>query len=237
MEASLAEAIAELNNKGVHEIKRGKYSHACRYLSKAVYRTRQAMMESPSLFDLKSEKPCLDSRVSFVASPITERFLNTAPSGVDSINHSVRILSIPFEINYDFDSRKFLPLTDVTSTCVVVIFNLAIARQLKAITESVSHSSTYNDLKGAMRLYELSYKLYANEMVELDVHYSIATLNNLAHIHYHLGDSVKAKQCCEGLLRCIMYVAQQFDFKDMLKCYFWCVWRLILNDPCTAPAA
>jgi hypothetical protein len=124
-----------------------------------------------------------------------------------------------------------------------VLFNLALAHHLAALNENVMASGTSSrdaTLQRAINLYQLSHTLRCQEtLVYDDAVYFMAFLNNLAHIHHMVGNKIKAEQCCQHLLACIMYMTEYDDERtySVFREFFPTIKHLILEDSHTAAGA
>jgi len=121
---------------------------------------------------------------------------------------------------------------------LMIMFNLALAYQLRAISMTASHcendgsSLTFDrntELEKALHLYELADQLHVNYLqqqpnsivetsLEDDSRRSIGSIrfkmvisNNIGEIHRSVGDSAKHKMCLKHLLSTVMSVVNRED--------------------------
>jgi hypothetical protein len=61
----------------------------------------------------------------------------------------------------------------------------------------------------SISLYELAHSLQLHEGIDLGMEHTMATINNLGHIHRVMGDEEKALKCFHHLLSILMYLQVQ----------------------------
>jgi hypothetical protein len=124
-----------------------------------------------------------------------------------------------------------------------LLFNLALVHHLAALNRNVMSSDTSSrdaTLQKAIKLYQLSHVLICQETLGYDdAVYFMASLSNLAHIHHMVGNKIKAEQCCQHLLACIMYMTEYDDERtySVFREFFPTIKHLILEDSHTAAGA
>ena len=98
---------------------------------------------------------------------------------------------------------------------LIVIFNLALAHQLRAIDQIASTSSSADQklLQKALQLYELAYQLHLDECQDStnydrvgSLRFTMIVSNNLGEIHRIAGRQEKHEMCLQHLLQTIMYL-------------------------------
>lgn len=136
----------------------------------------------------------------------------------------------------------------------VVIYNLALSHQLKAM--SLSRSSAHNDrlcyltcMRKALRLYEFSHFILNKQSFSARVPalFCMALVSNLGQIHNLLGDVPKATICNEHLLSVLMYAIDRgklnnfvppgVDQQVLFEGFLAIVQHLFISNDCLAPAA
>lgn len=112
--------------------------------------------------------------------------------------------------------------------CCMIIFNLAIAYQLRGDRES---------LMRAMKLYELSFNLQRDQQFENNILFTLAIINNLGLVHRQLNDEHSAGKCFDHVLSTLMYLTDCGQASEcILEGFFYNVTGAI-SEPSIAPAA
>mmetsp|Transcript_17517 Transcript_17517/g.42622 ORF Transcript_17517/g.42622 Transcript_17517/m.42622 type:complete len:396 (+) Transcript_17517:310-1497(+) len=159
----------------------------------------------------------------------------------------------PISFNDVFMRETASSYHGVVEMSISIMFNFALSHQLTAV--SGQSPNPVVTLGHSISLYELAHSLQLHEGIDLGMEHTMATINNLGHIHRVLGDEDKAMKCFQHLLSILMYlqVQEQIDGSRNLdneesmsstrRClieneiFFESVSPLILSDVAAAPAA
>ena len=159
----------------------------------------------------------------------------------------------PISFNDVFMRETASSYHGVVEMSISIMFNFALSHQLTAV--SGQSPDPVVTLGHSISLYELAHSLQLHEGIDLGMEHTMATINNLGHIHRVLGDEDKAMKCFQHLLSILMYlqVQEQIDGSRNLdndesiswtrRClieneiFFESVSPLILSDFAAAPAA
>ena len=126
-----------------------------------------------------------------------------------------------------------------TALSFIVLFNIALAHQLKAIETIpflVDSKDRMETLKQPMKLYELAYQLqFQCKEVEqsrlqrscddtstgndhpFDLRLMLLMTNNISEIHRLAGNEIKHNHCLEHLLNAVMYMNQVCENEEILS--------------------
>jgi hypothetical protein len=255
--SSHANMVVKLNNEAVLLIATFNYTAACDLLSEALQMLREGFTEDDkSVTNSRYSEHQEIQQTSGVAGPEIH--------GDGHVRLGPRLLVAPRKANQQHEVdcsasscyyiyRKPIEIQELPSSGIsahdyslliqAVLFNLALAHHLAALNENVMASGTSSrdaTLQRAINLYQLSHTLRCQEtLVYDDAVYFMAFLNNLAHIHHMVGNKIKAEQCCQHLLACIMYMAEYDDEEThaVFQEFFPTIKHLILEDSHTAAGA
>ena len=246
MDGLIIEEAANLNNQAVFALENGALPSACRAFKLALQRVRKdignAQQDESELVIPKMNvdtpsrgfKQILPKRLAVQGlSHCCEVPDDDPTSSTLSFKNSRGIHKEPIPI---FD----IPTSNITSEdysrlCVTIIFNFAMANHLIAFENKTFPDEAH--LQKAARLYELIYRIRYEGNLDFVALISLATLHNLAHIHYCLENKALAEQCCERLLGCVVYLAERHGRWEYFAKFFGSIRQFILMDPSTATAA
>jgi tetratricopeptide (TPR) repeat protein len=183
-------AAMHQNNSAVALISAGHYDAAMSSLSSALKTYKQLMDTNDA--SPQTEMASLDRCMAQSSAAVQGNHLATHEdkSGRYIYRQAIRI---PQDMQCDCQTNAML--------CVVVIFNLALAHHLAAGGETKQHR-----LRKAVKLYELAFQLLQQEehLLENNVMFTMATLNNIGLAHQQLNDEETASKCFQHLLSALM---------------------------------
>ena len=133
---------------------------------------------------------------------------------------------------------------------VVIVFNLALAHHLTAVTYHpvIGSPSRLGNLRKACTLYEHGYQLTVNAQRFVDPTRAMALLNNLAICHSELNNHVHEGKCWNLLLSLVAYLtyggcggpassSNNPDEQEIISGFMDNVSHLLLSTAVTSPAA
>ena len=220
------------NNEGTYHLKKGDYETAINELLSALRLLKKAMRAS----SYDDARPCnMGEYSSLQTSPFsyevgTERDFEEFPS--------TYIYRNPLRIKCGIVTECRDSCNKVAST---IVFNLALVYHLRGVYPlEHGRKSRDEDLKKSVCFYEKAFVLQQNEKCGENGIRSLATLNNLAHVHYLVRNDLKANTCWHMLLSLIVIITDSCRTNvsvDEVSCFLGSVTHLILKDTGTAPAA
>ena len=199
------------------------------------------------------------------SSPVSVHDVDKPAGTARATDHCRHTTNINLELQEDLLYRTPISFNDVfvretarsyhgvVEMSISIMFNFALSHQLTAV--SGQSPDPVVTLGHSISLYELAHTLQLHEGIDLGMEHTMATINNLGHIHRVLGDEDKAMKCFQHLLSILMYlqVQEQMDGSRNLdsdesmswtrRClikneiFFESVSSLILSDSAAAPAA
>jgi hypothetical protein len=117
----------------------------------------------------------------------------------------------------------------------IIIFNLGLVHHLSAMWST--DSDPPSNLRRALKLYELSFKLQREELGELNVLFTLALTNNVGMTHRQLGDEKPATTCFEMVLSTLMYLTDRQQANSFPLDGFFINTRDLISKGSVAPAA
>jgi hypothetical protein len=140
-------------------------------------------------------------------------------------------LLLPEDIYFD----QYSPAVEAS---VAIMFNLALSHHLCALYgEHKNINDRQSKLDQAIALYELAYTVGMQDEGDLNVEFTMATINNLGHIHRVKGNREKSNQCFRHLLSTLLFLQSYGQTNCRTDEFFQSVMHLILQEQAVAPAA
>jgi hypothetical protein len=227
----------KLNNDAAMCIKVGDYDNAISSLQRAVKKVRLA-----------------------ISSDLTpDQYLEDVVAGVDddrplcsflSTDSSCFLKSVRNDSQHTiFRSPIFLnqplPLTNslfYEKISYVIVYNLALAYHLKAMTSQLSRRMIFITFERALRQYENALcVLMGSPEIDFSILHTLAIVCNLGHLHCVLGNKERSDLCYQNLLSTMIYLVDGGEVDTIegtipLDGFFSNVMPLISNMS-SAPAA
>jgi hypothetical protein len=227
-----------LNNDAAMCIRAGEYDNAISSLQRAVKKVRLAISGdlTPGLY-LEDVETGADDDLPFCS------FISTDSSCfLKSVRNDSQhtIFGSPISLN------QALPVTN-TLCCeklsYVIVYNLALAHHLKAMTSQLSRRMTFITFERALRLYENAHcVLMGSPEIDVSILHTLALVCNLGHLHCVLGNKERSDLCYQNLLSTMIYLVDCGEVEDTIEGtipldgFFSNVMPLICNQA-SAPAA
>ena len=230
-----------MNNTGASLIRAGRYNEALAVLGNALMQVQKYLQDDSN----SSSADCAEVRQEGQLTRDDDDTLEKAVAQrLDRKNGEGGAFSIDSDENNQssegsFVYRKPIEVTfrddDSYTFSIFLIFNMALTHHLIAIEEKNSKRR----LKGALKLYELSYSMQMKGNVRLGITETLALVNNCAQIHKELKKESKARRFFQHLLSSLMMMIDSgySEQIDQLDGFFANASQLILRDPCFASAA
>ena len=248
------------NNEAVYCLETGDYARAVSTLATALQFMKQA---------LKERKNSLDDNVQSSSSSSCCDSSTQAGGGVRSVPSGPLVVASPATTaeTYSLEGNKYLykfarRITEVEGNfdtaeannelSVVIVFNLASAHHLTAVTchPIIGSPLRLGNLRKACTLYEHGYQLTVNAQRFVDPTRAMALLNNLAMCHLELNNRIHADKCWSLLLSLVAYLTygtpgggpslspnSHQDENEIFAGFMDNVSHLILSTAVTSPAA
>ena len=121
-----------------------------------------------------------------------------------------------------------------------VIYNLALAHQLRAEAVTNDVHKRHLLLSKAIKIYELAFKMQERGgYFNCNFLFIMAILNNIGVIHQILGSTDLAKRCFGKLMSVLMLLTERrcYDTTKLKLNRFFRNASLSISEPCTATAA
>jgi hypothetical protein len=227
----------KLNNMGVNFLKQRQFDEAVGAFTESLKLMKMLLRKS----DTASTTADDDSG--------SLKFLFTGPGTDDNFPQTQTddISCSPFE-----PQHCFIYLNPQAADCVgrrsrlrltaAVIFNLGLAQHFRALAQD-NRRAKVDCLKQVIDLYELSYRIQAEEKVELSSLYTMALLNNLGQSYITMGEEQRSRDCFATLLNHLVVYRERLNARgangqgNPWGLFFENTASLILKDPVLAPAA
>ena len=219
------------NNRAVHLLKKGSYDESVATLAGALQTIRTIMcggeipavppppQQMPKDQDDSSSRYLLhcdfvsDTASSFLSTPAGS---NSCESDTSSTTRCIFIDPISV-LSTNFTSLANVYVCEQLS--YVLLYNLALAHHLRAITEQDLPMRTLR-LEKALALYEHAHSVLINStsssvsrreegeegVLQVSLVHTMAIASNLAHVHSQLGNEAQSRLCLEHLLSTILYI-------------------------------
>jgi len=251
-------AAQRLNQKGAYCIETGRYDRAISNLVKAMQYCKQIVK------NCKCQECTLEACVEYSHRLIQENKKHHGSTSTPSSpslsqhSHDDHLSSFgPQETDADDNEEAYIyrvPLLTPQSTLghsmrtvlpKIITFNLALAHQLKALTEDKKNNDqdARNRYKIVAKLYQLVYNNEIKEKSKASLFISLVAANNLADIHRRFLNQNKYESCLKFVLSAILLMGydtkqnnDSYCNKVELEGFFWNATSLILKPTC-APVA
>ena len=240
----------ELNNYGAGCLENERFSEAIRAFSEALRLARDEMVREQAISHLQVPAVSDGSQRTESArlSVLKESIPQVAVSGDRSMTW-MYATTIPrrsgctfFVYQAPIRVEEYGSSVGPSSLCAIFLFNLALACHLDAVKQR--KSKPFFDK--AIQLYQNAYNLQIQEQRNPSIIYShenvllrvMAILNNLAHIHFILGNDRRGQECCEHLYKTVLYAKYEDSSRSKcVECFFNNVTHLVVKHTQGAPAA
>jgi tetratricopeptide (TPR) repeat protein len=125
---------------------------------------------------------------------------------------------------------------DNLAVTVIILFNMALARHLRAIEGE--HVRTQR-LREALKLYELSFFMQMRGSGQLNMTQVLALINNCGQIYKQLNQELKARKFFQHMISTIIVMVEVGEAQEVeqMDGFMRTVSQLILVDHALAPAA
>ncbi|KAL3933689.1 MAG: hypothetical protein SGBAC_010282 [Bacillariaceae sp.] len=201
-----------LNNKAADQIESGDYDRAIKTLNNALRLSRADFRQSQTAHIFMLEA-CISH--SQKASPVSPQLDHTtveevAADGEQSDRNRIAIYQQTLRVPTEYLAHpmgRILPL--------LVMFNMALANQLKSIKEESCVERKRALLNRSLKLYELAYQWQSKEEQE-SLRLNMILVNNIGDIHRSCNNRSKFERCMQQLLRTMKYV-QVTDGDDLRR--------------------
>ena len=222
MTVTTANQIAiQQNNSAVSLIAAGDYDAASSPLSSALKTYKQIMGDADEHH--QTVKTSLDQCMT--QSPATEAKASSNKDENDQQYMYRQAIHIPLTIESNYQASIMVS--------VMIIFNLALAFQLSAVSSDKKQSK----LRKAAKLYELSFNMQQDANFENNnVLFTMATVNNMGLIHHKLNDRETANKCFEYLLSTLMFLTDCVEGDVCELDGFLRNVSNLISEPCSAAA-
>jgi tetratricopeptide (TPR) repeat protein len=198
------------NNLAVSLIETGNYQHAIKVFSLALKTFKHCIANSDEDDQQPTGTKCLDQFMtnSKNTSECRNDDCQESENNQYIYRHAIRI---PLNMESDYSRASILESdysrASIMVSSMLVIFNIALAHQLLAITTTEKKTKNLM-LRKAAKFYELAFKMQeeAGENLGLNIMFTLAIVNNLGLLHDHLNDGETSTQFFEHLLSILMYL-------------------------------
>jgi hypothetical protein len=218
------QSIVEMNNKAALLTENGLYKEAIQTLDVAM-KTMQT-----SLNKMEDD----GHEIAFVPHYVREQPQKPISQFEDAEMDGDFIYRSPIRSNGNSNSLE--EEVDNLAMTVVILFNMALARHLRAIE---GENVRTQRLREALKLYELSFFMQMRGSGQLNMTQVLALINNCGQIYKQLNQEVKARKFFQHMISTIIVMVEVGEAQEVeqMDGFMRTASQLILADPALAPAA